>query len=56
MLARHARPQTSLRPFGRRAPFVHAEAKAAPAGLADDAKLFLMTFAGGLVFMTVYLA
>ena len=56
MLAPYARLQSKLRPFGRRAPFVHAEAMAAPADLASDAKLFLMTFAGGLVFMTVYLA
>ena len=44
--------------FGRRRPFTYAM----PAGegftfsLADDAQLFLTTFVGGLLFMTIYLA
>ena len=56
MLAPLARFQTPLRRFGRRAPFVHTEAVLTGPRLADDARLFLMTFVGGLVFMTVYLA
>ena len=44
--------------FGRRQPFTYAmPAEQAPgASLADDARLFLTTFVGGLLFMTVYLA
>ena len=43
--------------FGRRRPFTFAmPADQAGLGLADDAKLFLTTFVGGLLFMTVYLA
>ena len=41
--------------FGRRRPFVHAQAVEAPS-LAGDVQLFLVNFLGGLVFMTVYLA
>ena len=43
--------------FGRRRPFTVAM-EAPPPGsvLSDDLKLFAMTFAGGLLFMTVYLA
>lgn len=44
----------SLR-FGRRRPFTFAMEMPA-SGLADDARLFLTTFAGGLLFMTVYLS
>ena len=44
--------------FGRRPPFTYAiaEEQAAGLSLADDAQLFLTTFVGGLLFMTVYLA
>ena len=43
--------------FGRRQPFTYAmPADQAGLGLADDAKLFLTTFVGGLLFMSVYLA
>ena len=44
--------------FGRRRPFTFAIAAnpANHAALADDARLFLTTFVGGLLFMTVYLA
>jgi len=43
--------------FGRRQPFTYAmPADYAGLSLADDAKLFLTTFVGGLLFMTVYLA
>ncbi len=43
--------------FGRRRPFTFA-ATATDNGiaLADDLKLFLTTFVGGLLFMTIYLA
>ena len=44
--------------FGRRQPFTFAltATKADAAMLAEDARLFLTTFVGGLIFMTVYLA
>ena len=44
--------------FGRRRPFTYAmpEEQGGGLSLADDARLFLTTFAGGLLFMTVYLA
>ena len=43
-------------PFGRRDSFVLGEAPRAPSGLSDDARLFALTFAGGFLFMAVYLA
>jgi hypothetical protein len=43
--------------FGRRRPFTFAAVdRSAGAVLADDARLFLATFLGGLLFMTIYLA
>ncbi len=46
----------SLR-FGRRRPFTFAIPMPADGlSLTDDARLFMTTFAGGLLFMTVYLA
>ena len=44
--------------FGRRQPFTYAMPVEHGVGLAlaDDARLFLTTFVGGLLFMTVYLA
>ena len=44
--------------FGRRQPFTYAMPveHGFEVALADDARLFLTTFAGGLLFMTVYLA
>ena len=44
----------SLR-FGRRRPFTFAMEMPA-GGLTDDARLFMTTFVGGLLFMTIYLA
>jgi hypothetical protein len=58
MFSSHGLQRPSSRRFGKRQPFVHA----IPAGeapgfvLADDVRLFLTTFVGGLLFMTVYLA
>ena len=52
-------PRASIRSnrgFGRRQPFVQTEAVAPVSTLSDDARLFLLNFLGGLVFMTVYLA
>jgi hypothetical protein len=43
------------RRFGRRGRF-HAAVIAAHSTLADDIKLFALTFAGGFLFMTVFLA
>ena len=44
--------------FGRRQPFTWPAPVEGVTGLslADDARLFLATFFGGLLFMTVYLA
>lgn len=42
--------------FGRRAAFVLDEAPVAANGLSDDARLFALTFLGGFLFMSVYLA
>ena len=44
--------------FGRRQPFTFDSLDQPGAGLslADDVRLFATTFAGGLLFMTVYLA
>jgi len=44
--------------FGRRRPFTYAmpDGQGPAISLADDARLFLTTFVGGLLFMTVYLA
>lgn len=46
----------SLR-FGRRQPFTYAmELPSQGLSLDEDARLFLTTFVGGLLFMTIYLA
>jgi len=43
--------------FGRRARgFVHGDTPRATRELSADARLFALTFAGGFLFMTVYLA
>ncbi len=46
-----------VRLFGRRQPFTFdmPDEQGGPS-LADDARLFVTTFAGGLLFMTIYLA
>ena len=58
MLTRIAvQPHIAPRQFGRRQPFTVAVPMRQEAmSLADDARLFLTTFAGGLLFMTIYLA
>lgn len=43
-------------PFGRRDSFLLGEAPRAENLLSDDARLFALTFAGGFLFMAVYLA
>lgn len=44
--------------FGRRQPYTYDQPadQGVAVGLADDARLFVTTFTGGLLFMTVYLA
>ena len=44
--------------FGRRQPFTFdtPDKQGTGLSLADDARLFATTFAGGLLFMTIYLA
>ena len=52
-------PRLSMRngpAFGRRQPFVHAEAVAAGSRHNADVRLFLLTYLGGFLFMTIYLA
>jgi hypothetical protein len=57
MMTRHralARPFPS---FGRRVLAGEShEPRAAASGLSDDVRLFALTFAGGFLFMSVYLA
>lgn len=42
--------------FGRRQPVAQAQAAVPDSTFAADAKLFLLTFLAGLIFMTIYLA
>ena len=53
--ARHH--QSTMRTFGRGRLYSPAsEAASPPLTLTDDARLFALTFAGGFLFMTVFLA
>ncbi len=58
MFAHHRlQSRTPTLRFGRRRPFTFAMAKTRqPLSLNEEVQLFLTTFAGGLLFMTVYLA
>ena len=47
--------QFRTRVFGRARPYVSAMVEPAP-GLTDDLRVFLLTFGGGFLFMTIYLA
>lgn len=50
------RPPFQPRSFGRRRPFL-GEAVVAPAPvLSDDLRLFALTYCGGFVFVSLYLA
>ncbi|HVF37537.1 MAG TPA: hypothetical protein VNA29_06300 [Sphingomicrobium sp.] len=44
------------RSFGRGRTYALTAPAPAPAGVSDDLRLFAMTFAGGFLFMAVYLA
>ena len=57
MIARRVRLARPIPTFGRRM-IVHAAPLPASesSGLIDDLRLFALTFAGGFVFMSVYLA
>ena len=44
------------RSFGRRQPFALAAAAETRPAIGDDLKLFAATFAGGFLFVTVFLA
>lgn len=46
--------ELQARPFGRKG--AAATAIARPSSLIDDVKLFALTFAGGFLFVTVFLA
>ena len=48
--------QFRTRVFGRAQPFAIAAAEPASSGVADDLRIFALTFAGGFLFMSVYLA
>jgi hypothetical protein len=58
MFAPHGLQRIAARQFGRRQPFTFAMPVSDRFGqsFGDDARLFMTTFAGGLLFMTVYLA
>jgi hypothetical protein len=44
------------RAFGRRRPFVTAAVAPPAPALSDDLKLFLMTYAAGFLFVSLYLS
>ena len=52
------RPANSFRTrvFGPAKPYAAVAAHPAAGGLADDLRIFALTFAGGFLFMAVYLA
>ncbi len=57
MLTNRRAVAQSVPSFGRRArPFVLSEERSGSGGLSDDLRLFALTFAGGFLFMSVYLA
>jgi hypothetical protein len=57
MMTRHRALARSFPSFGRRVLAGEQHDAAAPAGgLSDDLRLFALTFAGGFLFMSVYLA
>jgi len=56
MAMRHRVPTSSPRAFGRRPAYAQAIEAAPSASLSDELRLFALTFAGGFLFMTVYLA
>ena len=44
------------RVFGRAKGYAFVAAESAPSSLSDDLRIFALTFAGGFLFMAVYLA
>jgi hypothetical protein len=58
MISSHCLLRNPARRFGRRQPFVDPMpiAEASSFAIGDDVRLFLTTFVGGLLFVTVYLA
>ncbi len=57
MLTNRRAVAQSVPSFGRRArPFVLSDEPSGSGGLSDDLRLFALTFAGGFLFMSVYLA
>jgi len=55
MFQRPANPSRT-RAFGRAKPYAAVATEPAPAGIADDLRVFALTFAGGFLFMAIYLA
>ena len=56
MVSAHACSRKNPLEFGRRTPFAASLVVDQGTSLADDLRLFAMFFAGGLTFMSVYLA
>jgi hypothetical protein len=57
MMTRHRALARQFPSFGRRVLAGEShEPRAAVSGLSDDLRLFALTFAGGFLFMSVYLA
>ena len=48
--------QFRTRVLGRARPYAAAAAEQSPGGIADDLRIFALTFVGGFLFMAVYLA
>ena len=55
MLRRHANPYRT-RPFGRAKAYAIAAPERQASTISDDLRIFALTFAGGFLFMAVYLA
>jgi hypothetical protein len=56
LISRRAIRGRSRAAFGRGRSYAMAVEMPAPTSIGDDMKLFVSSFVGGLVFMTVYLA
>lgn len=48
--------QFRTRVLGRARPYAFVAAEPAPSSISDDLRIFALTFAGGFLFMAIYLA
>ncbi|MGH6707115.1 MAG: hypothetical protein ACREB1_09940 [Sphingomicrobium sp.] len=48
--------QFRTRVLGRARPYAFVAAEPAPSSITDDLRIFALTFAGGFLFMAIYLA